>query len=222
MKTFELFFFGLCALMVLLGGIVTVGAKNPIRGAMGLLATIAGIAGMYLGLHAEFLAAIQIIVYAGAVVVLFLFVIMLLGPSATSPRDARTAIPRYFGAAVFVAMAIGALALMIRTGKGPTMMGAAPASLGTIEGLGRELFTQGVVPFELSGALLLIAVVGAVAVARGRQPDPTLLPAEEKKKQDAHHGKTTDGALAVAEARAAGRELGAAHGGGHGQGRAAS
>jgi NADH-quinone oxidoreductase subunit J len=205
MKTFELLFFGACALMVLLGGIVTVGAKNPIRGAMGLLGTIAGIAGMYLGLHAEFLAAIQIIVYAGAVVVLFLFVIMLLGPSATSPRDARTAIPRYLGAAVFIAAAAGAFGLMIRTGKGPTMVGPAPEKLGTIEGLGHELFTQAVVPFELSGALLLIAVIGAVAVARGRQPDPTLLPAADKKKQDAHH---SPGATAVAEARAAGRELG--------------
>ena len=105
MKTFELVFFGVCTLLVLVGGVATVGAKNPIRGAMGLLTSIAGIAGMYLGLHAEFLAAIQLIVYAGAVVILFLFVIMLLGPSAASPRDARTAIPRYFGAAVFVAAA---------------------------------------------------------------------------------------------------------------------
>src|SRR5262245_18675649 len=98
MNALELAFFGLCPLLVLVGGVVTVGARNPIRGVMGLLASIVGIAGIYLGLAAEFLAAVQIIVYAGAVVVLFIFVIMLLGPSATSPRDARSAVPRYLGA----------------------------------------------------------------------------------------------------------------------------
>src|SRR5262245_52222411 len=102
MNTVEFIFFGLAAVLVLLGGIATVAARNPIRGAMGLLTTIVGIAGMFLLLSAEFLAAIQILVYAGAVVVLFLFVIMLLGPSATSGRDARTAVPRYLAASVFL------------------------------------------------------------------------------------------------------------------------
>ena len=62
MNAFDLVFFGLCTLLVLLGGIGTVAAKNPIRGAMGLLTSIVGIAGMYLQLSAEFLAAIKIIV----------------------------------------------------------------------------------------------------------------------------------------------------------------
>ncbi|WP_437301792.1 NADH-quinone oxidoreductase subunit J family protein [Sorangium sp. So ce388] len=178
MKIFEFAFFGLASLLVLLGGLATVAARNPIRGAMGLLTSIVGIAGLYLMLAAEFLAAIQILVYAGAVVILFLFVIMLLGPSATSPRDARTAVPRYIGAGVFAAGSIGALLLAASAGKpGVTALPAAPESLGTIDALGHELFTKGIVPFELSGALLLVAVVGAVAVARGKQVDPTLLPA---------------------------------------------
>jgi NADH-quinone oxidoreductase subunit J len=173
-KPLELGFFGLCALLVVLGGLSTVAARNPIRSAMGLLTTIVGVAGMYLMLSAEFLAAIQILVYAGAVVVLFIFVIMLLGPSAMSPRDARSAIPRYIGAGVFLAASLGALALALGASAGPTQLPKAPASFGTIEGIGRELFTAGIVPFELSGALLLVAVVGAVAVARGKQIDPTL------------------------------------------------
>ncbi|WP_437494356.1 NADH-quinone oxidoreductase subunit J family protein [Sorangium sp. So ce1014] len=178
MKIFEFAFFGLASLLVLLGGVATVAARNPIRGAMGLLTSIVGIAGLYLMLSAEFLAAIQILVYAGAVVILFLFVIMLLGPSATSPRDARTAVPRYLGAGVFAASSIGALALVASAAKpGARVLAEAPESLGTIEALGHELFTKGIVPFELSGALLLVAVVGAVAVARGKQVDPTLLPA---------------------------------------------
>jgi NADH-quinone oxidoreductase subunit J len=179
-KIFEFAFFGLASLLVLLGGLATVAARNPIRGAMGLLTSIVGIAGLYLMLSAEFLAAIQILVYAGAVVILFLFVIMLLGPSATSPRDARTAVPRYVGAGVLGASSIGALALVASASKpGVLAVPAAPESLGTIEALGHELFTKGIVPFELSGALLLVAVIGAVAVARGKQVDPTLLPAGE-------------------------------------------
>ncbi|WP_437301263.1 NADH-quinone oxidoreductase subunit J family protein [Sorangium sp. So ce426] len=180
MKIFEFAFFGLASLLVLLGGLATVAARNPIRGAMGLLTSIVGIAGLYLMLSAEFLAAIQILVYAGAIVILFLFVIMLLGPSATSPRDARTAVPRYVGAGVLGASSVGALALVASASKpGVVAVPAAPESLGTIEALGHELFTKGIVPFELSGALLLVAVIGAVAVARGKQVDPTLLPAGE-------------------------------------------
>ena len=181
MRSLDFGFFGLCALLVLLGGLATIAAKNPIRGAMGLLSSILGIAGMYLMLSAEFLAAIQLIVYAGAVIVLFLFVIMLLGPSSTtSPQDARTKIPRYFGAGVFLVVSLGALMLLLRGPGELTQLAAPRQGLGTIEGLGRELFTVGIVPFELSGALLLIAVVGAVAVARGKQIDPTLLRAPEK------------------------------------------
>lgn len=200
MKIFEFAFFGLASLLVLLGGLATVAARNPIRGAMGLLTSIVGIAGLYLMLSAEFLAAIQILVYAGAVVILFLFVIMLLGPSATSPRDARTAVPRYVGAGVFGASSIGAFALVASASKpGVVAVPAAPESLGTIEALGHELFTKGIVPFELSGALLLVAVIGAVAVARGKQVDPTLLPAGEgagTPEPGDHQGAARPGALA--------------------------
>jgi NADH-quinone oxidoreductase subunit J len=178
--TLEFAFFALAAVLVLVGGIVTVAARNPIRGALGLLTSIVGIAAMYLLLSAEFLAAIQILVYAGAVVILFLFVIMLLGPSATSGRDARTAIPRYFGAGVFLLAAGSAAWLVAQVSSGATTaLQPPPAGLGSIEGIGRELFTTHLVPFELSGALLLVAVVGAVAVARGRQPDPTLFAAND-------------------------------------------
>jgi len=172
-------FFGLCTLLMLVGGVITVAAKNPIRGAMGLMATIVGVAGMYLLLSAEFLAAVQIIVYAGAVVVLFLFVIMLLGPSATSAKDTRDWSARYLAAGVFLATSVGGMVLLFQSrlaGSAVTELGAAPRGLGTIEGVGHELFTTALVPFELSSALLLVAVVGAVAVARGKQPDPTMLP----------------------------------------------
>ena len=181
MNTFDLIFFGLCALLVLLGGVITVAAKNPIRGAMGLLVSIIGIAGNYLLLHAELLATTQVLVYAGAVVILFVFVIMILGPSATSPHDARSAIPRYIGAGALLVSAITALGLLAPSGDAkPTLFVEAPKSFGTIEGLGHDLFTTAVVPFELASALLLIAVIGAVAVARGKQNVPTGLQTAQK------------------------------------------
>jgi len=134
-----------------------------------------GIAGMYLLLSAELLAAIQVIVYAGAVVILFLFVIMLLGPSASETSDARGAVSRYFGAGVFALCSIGILWVIMHFGDDaahkagqPTTFGPPTPGLGTIEVIGREMFSADLVPFEIAGVLLLIAVVGAVAVARGR------------------------------------------------------
>ena len=173
----ELVFFAVATFMVLGGGIFTVVARNPIRSAMGLLTSLVGVAGMYLLLSAEFLAAIQILVYVGAVVILFLFVIMLLGPSAMSERDTKTAISRYLAAGVFLASSGTALLLLARMAGAATQFKAAPEGFGHIEAIGRELFTGDHTPFELSGALLLVAVVGAVAVARGKQIDPTLHPA---------------------------------------------
>jgi NADH-quinone oxidoreductase subunit J len=177
MNVVEWIFFGLCALFTFGGGVATVGSRRPIRSAMGLLATILGICGCYLLLSAEFLAAIQLIVYAGAVVILFIFVVMLLGSAAVSPHDARSAIPRYLGALVFLAAAAGALALIVAAAtEGAATLPALPAGFGTTRGMGREIFTTRVVAFELSAALLLVAVIGAMAVARGKQPDPTAPP----------------------------------------------
>jgi NADH-quinone oxidoreductase subunit J len=183
MATFEWIFFAITALCTLGGAVATVGSRRPIRSAMGLLATILGICGCYLMLHAEFLAAVQLIVYAGAVVILFIFVVMLLGPAATSPSDAGSAVPRYLGAGVFLACFAGAGALVMSVAAERTAAAQLPAvdpQFGTIEKLGHELFTSKVVPFELTGALLLVAVVGALAVGRGKQADPTLASRDEE------------------------------------------
>jgi NADH-quinone oxidoreductase subunit J len=193
LKSLEVVFFAISTLFVLLGGVVAVAAKNPIRGAMGLLVTILGIAGMYLMLAAELLAAVQVVVYAGAVVVLFLFVIMLLGPSAAETTDARGAVSRYFGAVAFAVAGIGALwAIMRIGGEVLTQLKPAPAGMGTIEVVGRELFTRQVVPFQIAGILLLIAVVGAMAIARGRGPGDPLAPRPEPGKLRASFSPLAD------------------------------
>lgn len=161
--------FWVCALSGVLGAIATIAARSPIRNAMGLLLTIASIAGLYLTLHAEFLAATQLIVYAGAVIVLFVFVIMLLGPDATPVADARGAFPRIAGAVGLGVMAILATVLLLKSSGGPHMMPPARSELGTVEAVGKTIFTEGIVPFELVTVLFLAAIVGAVAMARGRQ-----------------------------------------------------
>jgi NADH-quinone oxidoreductase subunit J len=173
-KALQIALFALTALLCVGGGLGTVLARRPVRSAIGLLTAILGVAGCYLMLSAELLAAVQLIVYAGAVVVLFLFVAMLLGPAADTPRDGRAALPRWVAALVFGASAVGAGAMVLRLvgGVGPEL-GPRPAGFGTVSAMGHELFTTKIVPFELTGLLLLVAVIAAVAVARGKHRDPT-------------------------------------------------
>ena len=161
-------YFGIAALLALFGAVTAVSSPNPIRGAMGLLVMILSIAGLYLALNAQFLAAVQVIVYAGAIVVLFVFVIMLLGPNAQATRDNRGRIPRYLGGALFLGLGASASWMLIKALPAPKPVPAAPEGFGSIESFGGELFSNGIVPFELSSALLLVAIVGAVAVARGK------------------------------------------------------
>jgi NADH-quinone oxidoreductase subunit J len=161
-------YFYACAALALIGALGVVTAKNPIRGAMGLLLLIVATAGLFLSLRAQFLAVIELIVYAGAIVVLFLFVIMLLGPSAETPRDRRGRWTRGFGAALFTLFMIGIL-LPVTGSAHAHGRGIPEPDFGSIDAFGWSLFHEGLVPFELSSALLMVAVIGAVAVARGRQ-----------------------------------------------------
>lgn len=162
-------FFAVMAGLSLLGALVTIAARNPIRSAIGLLVTILGIAGLFLMLSAEFMAAIQLIVYAGAVVVLFVFVVMLLGPDATRvPAGPPKAFASRVLAGVLMAVfAVIAGLLVLGTRHGQTAFLPISPEHGSVELVGRELFTKELVPFELATALLVVAVVGAIAVARG-------------------------------------------------------
>jgi NADH-quinone oxidoreductase subunit J len=174
-------YFAVCAVLAVFGAVVTVSNPNPIRGAMGLLLMIGSIAGLFLELHAQFLAAIQLIVYAGAIVVLFLFVIMLLGPSAQTPRDHRGRFSRTFSGVLFTLFFAGIAVLVARGFKWSTLATPDP-DFGGIDRFGTVLFSRGVVPFELSSALLMVAVVGAVAIARGRQKHEALPPPSSETK----------------------------------------
>ena len=171
--------FGLCSVACLVGALVTVSAQNPIRGAMGLLTTIFGIAGLFLKLRAEFLTAIQLIVYAGAVVVLFVFVLMLLGPDARAPsRAGRSAGSRALGGALFGLTALLGIYSLGSQIEHPRGLGRnIGPDHGSVEAVGRALFGPGIFAFELVTALLIVAVIGAIAVARGRQGAVKKVPA---------------------------------------------
>jgi NADH-quinone oxidoreductase subunit J len=138
---------------------------------MGLLLTIVGIAGLFLKLNAQFLAAIQLIVYAGAVVVLFVFVVMLLGPDAghvEQVSEPKAKLSRALAGILMGLISLVTLILVLRSADAPRRFGFVGPQHGTVEAVGQQLFNKAVVPFELATALLIVAVVGAIAVARSR------------------------------------------------------
>jgi NADH-quinone oxidoreductase subunit J len=163
-----LLLFAVCSFLCVAGALITVLSANPIRGALGLLTTIVGIAGLFLRLNAQFLAAMQLLVYAGAVVILFVFVIMLLGPTATlEPKTARLSMISR-GVSGVLGLVVGGLFLGL---LGSTKRHEFPVigkDHGSVEAVGGQLFRDALVPFELATALLIVAVVGAIAVARSQ------------------------------------------------------
>ena len=137
-------------------------SRNPVTSAMFLVLTITSLAGLFVLLHAFFLAAVQVLVYAGAVMVLFLFVIMLLDLRAEE-RERMKALSVAAGlVAVGAILAIFLQSLLhssLSVGKAPALEG------GTLE-LGKLLFTQYALPFEIVSVLLLVAIVGVVLLSK--------------------------------------------------------
>lgn len=173
------FVFWFAAVLAVLSAIGTVALRSAIRSAVALLFHIIALAGMYLVLHAQLLAAVQLIVYAGAVVVLFLFVIMVIGPTTERPTDQRGLLVRT-AAGGLMALVMGALSFALIEYAPPMLEGmldcppgAGPecGQFGGVSALGGVLFSTDTLPFELVSVLLLVAVLGAMAVARGRSSE---------------------------------------------------
>ncbi len=141
--------------------------RNPIHGALLLVVNLGCIAALYLMLGAEFLAAAQVIVYAGAIMVLFVFAIMVLIPgkeeTGPDPRRAWRLLAAPLGAALLLELGVILLA-----GRAAVPAPAAPAPAGHVAALGRLLFTDYLLPFELTSVLLLAAMVGVLLLARRR------------------------------------------------------
>ncbi|MCC7537268.1 MAG: NADH-quinone oxidoreductase subunit J [Deltaproteobacteria bacterium] len=212
--TEEVVLFWACASLALLSAIATVASRSAIRAAVALLAHIISLAGLYLTLAAEMLAVVQLLVYAGAVVVLFVFVIMLIGPSASPPRESASVVSRTLAALLVASTGVVLVPVLWRVGAAaPEIVRCAPSEVGctqfgSIEGLATGLFGPALVPFELSSALLLVAIVGAIAVARGRHG------ASEKK--GAESPGSPDGGAGRGASHATGHGAAGHAGGGHG------
>jgi NADH-quinone oxidoreductase subunit J len=161
----ELLSFVIIALLALGSALGLVLKRNAIHGALFLVVNLASVAALYLMLGAEFLAAAQVIVYAGAIMVLFVFAIMVLipGKEETGPDPRRPW--RVVALPVAGLLLVQVLAIVFST-RGPTPVGA-PAP-GGVEAIGRLLFGDYLFPFELTSVLLLAAMVGVLLLARRR------------------------------------------------------
>lgn len=172
--------FGVFAVIAVVSALITVLSRNPIRNAMGLFGHVLALAGLYITLSGHFITAVQLIVYAGAVVVLFVFVIMMLGPGAVAPDDGRRRVSRAVGAG---SMALAGLLIASVVVQLQPAREASPQGFGTLEQIGEQLFGPAVLPFELASVLLTVAVVGAFAVARSHQKKVSLTAADQTAKE---------------------------------------
>jgi NADH-quinone oxidoreductase subunit J len=164
------------ALVCIIGAFGVVASRNPVHSALSLVVTLFGIAVLFITLQADFLAVVQIIVYAGAIVVLFLFVIMLLGVDTSEMIDAEDRVNPFW-----VSIGIGVAFIAELTLLSKLTFSVAPqaeiadaitpvrANVENVRQLAEVVFTRYLFAFEITSVLLVIAVIGAVVLAR--RPD---------------------------------------------------
>lgn len=196
--------FFLAAAACLAGAAGVVAAKHPVHSALSLIATLFGIAVMFLIQGAYFLAAIQVIVYAGAIVVVILFVVMLLGVDKAERLGDEPLAGQRIAAAVTGLTVFTLLGVILLTGNQSTTAPGAKAldqKSSDVMDIGRSLFTDHVWVFELTSALLVIAVVAAVLLAR--KPEADIADAAEYEAQAiAVEERVEERSAALAAARA--------------------
>ena len=162
-------FFYLLSFLSVLAAIGMVVARNPIHSAIFLVLTLFNTAGIFVMLGAEFLAAAQVIVYAGAVLVLMLFFLMLIDPQKLPERGGGHAVQRIVGPLLGVILFLEVAAAIANRAMIGTMGNATPENIafvgGSTQAFGNLLFTQALLPFEVVSLVLLIGVVGAIVLA---------------------------------------------------------
>ena len=170
----ETILFYVLATLAVGSSLLVIGQRNPVYSVMLLIASFGALAGIYVLLDAPFTAVTQIIVYAGAIMVLFLFVVMLLNVGQEDAAEYDRSHPfnrpfvRRFGAllgVVFVAELAWAV-WHVTTRQPAAIAAAAPGSVSSVREIGRVLFTDYAFPFEATSLLILVALVGAVVLAR--------------------------------------------------------
>jgi NADH-quinone oxidoreductase subunit J len=161
--------FYLFAAVAVLASLLVIAQRNPIYSVLLLIASFGALSGLYVLLDAPFVAVIQIIVYAGAIMVLFLFVVMLLNAPHEDTDYDEKAHPlmrpgaRRFGAVLAAALIVELVWALTRHGESGVFAGG---SVSSVSAIGRLLFTDYAFPFEVTSVLILVAMVGAVVLAR--------------------------------------------------------
>jgi NADH-quinone oxidoreductase subunit J len=156
----DILFYIFAALTLVCGGLVILN-RNPVNSAMFLVLSMGAMAGLFVLLHAFFLAAVQVLVYAGAVMVLFLFVIMLLDLKEEQRRNINAF---GMGAGILSVCAIGYVMLRSLAGSNISTTGTLPE--GATIPLGKLIFTRYALPFEILSVLLLVAMVGVILLSK--------------------------------------------------------
>jgi NADH-quinone oxidoreductase subunit J len=142
--------------------------RNPVHCALLLIGVLLAMSGLFVLLNASFLAALQVLVYAGAIMVLFLFVLMLLSIRGETPLLTRGA-AKGFGILFAILAFVEVLWVILSPSHEPSGLsgpGPLPEGFGSPESIGRVLYTEWLFPFEITSILLLVAVVGAVVLAK--------------------------------------------------------
>lgn len=164
----EIILFIILASIAVASSILMITRPNPIISALFLIINFCTLAGLYILLNAQFIAVAQVIVYAGAIMVLFLFVIMLLRPGTEKKFFSGDKKLKLFaiviGFFIFVQLVYMIFIAKPVTSEDPNVQASIDA--GTIETIGRELYTNYVMPFEVAGFLLLAATIGAILLAK--------------------------------------------------------
>ncbi|GLI37841.1 NADH-quinone oxidoreductase subunit J [Geobacter hydrogenophilus] len=163
----ETFFFMIVAAVAVLASILVITCKNPINSALSLILTFFCLATLYVTLDAPFMAAIQVLVYAGAIMVLIVFVIMLLNVRTESGRRSSHSV--LFGSLIGLFTLFQLFYLFNRsslTGQKGTIDSALINKVGHTELIGKALYTDFLLPFEVTSILLLVAIIGAVVLTK--------------------------------------------------------
>ncbi len=167
METISFILFSFLGALVIVGSIGTVWSRNPVTSALFLVLNFFALGGIYLLLEAQFIAVVQVIVYAGAIMVLFLFTIMLLNlddeRALKEKFDLQKGIGLLLGAVLLVEF-LYILGLKVNLPDKPSTL--TPLELGEAKNIGRELITNFLFPFEIVSVLLLLAVIGAIVLAK--------------------------------------------------------
>ena len=171
MEFAQILFLGLAALAVVAAFNVIL-QRNPIYSAIGLIIVLCSLAALFLTLNAQFISAMQIIVYAGAIMVLFVFVIMLLNVRAEETRVDKQKYLKWLAAPLFIALLAQVMAVVRYVNLAPPPLQSGnnvpnpQEYLGTVENIAYGMFTKYVIPFEAASVLILMAIVGSMLLAR--------------------------------------------------------